>query len=42
MDAADICMALVHQLSDFAAGEPQRDDITLVVVKFPENPLPPQ
>jgi len=42
MDAADICMALVHQLTDFADGEPQRDDITLVVVKFPENPLPPK
>jgi len=33
--AEDICAALVDRLGAFAGGVPQRDDVTLVVVKFP-------
>ena len=34
--AAEICDKLVERLSAFASGVPQRDDVTLVVVKFPK------
>ncbi len=34
--AEDICKAVVARLEEFAGGEPQRDDVTLVVVKFPK------
>jgi len=37
LSAADICMALVERLTAFMNGEPQRDDITLVVIKFPKS-----
>jgi sigma-B regulation protein RsbU (phosphoserine phosphatase) len=33
--AADICAAMEERLQEFADGVPQRDDVTLVVVKFP-------
>jgi sigma-B regulation protein RsbU (phosphoserine phosphatase) len=32
--AADICTAMEERLKEFSDGEPQRDDVTLVVVKF--------
>ncbi len=38
--AEDICKAVVQGLTEFAAGEPQHDDMTLVVVKFPKDPRP--
>jgi phosphoserine phosphatase RsbU/P len=34
--AEDICHAVVARLKEFSDGEPQRDDVTLVVVKFPK------
>ncbi len=34
--AEDICKAVVARLEEFAGGEPQHDDVTLVVVKFPK------
>jgi sigma-B regulation protein RsbU (phosphoserine phosphatase) len=33
--ADDICAEVVSRLMEFADGEPQRDDVTLVVIKFP-------
>ncbi len=35
LKAAEICDELVERLKVFADGVPQRDDVTLVVVKFP-------
>jgi sigma-B regulation protein RsbU (phosphoserine phosphatase) len=40
LPAADICKEVVRRLEEFADGEPQRDDVTLVVLKFPESPTP--
>ena len=40
LSAEDICKAVVDRLKEFANGEPQHDDVTLVVVKFPKNPGP--
>jgi len=40
LSAEDICKAVVDRLGAFAAGEPQHDDVTLVVVKFPEDSRP--
>jgi sigma-B regulation protein RsbU (phosphoserine phosphatase) len=36
LEAADICNEVVARLQEFADGVPQRDDVTLVVVKFPK------
>ena len=33
--ADDICAEIIDRLKVFADGEPQRDDVTLVVIKFP-------
>ncbi|MBY0510442.1 MAG: SpoIIE family protein phosphatase [Rhodospirillaceae bacterium] len=33
--AAEICKAMEERLKEFSDGVPQRDDVTLVVVKFP-------
>jgi sigma-B regulation protein RsbU (phosphoserine phosphatase) len=38
LSAGEICSNIVETLHHFAEGEPQRDDVTLVVVKF----LPPE
>jgi len=35
LSAEDICTCVVERLTEFADGFPQRDDVTLVVVKFP-------
>ena len=35
ISADGMCAEVIDRLKDFADGEPQRDDITLVVVKFP-------
>ncbi len=35
--AEEICQAVVARLKEFADGEPQRDDVTLVVIKFPKS-----
>ena len=35
LPAEQICAALVRRLKAFADGTPQRDDVTLVIIKFP-------
>jgi phosphoserine phosphatase RsbU/P len=35
--AADICAAMVARLGEFSGDVPQRDDVTLVVIKFPAH-----
>ena len=35
LPAAELCAAMVARLEEFADGVPQRDDVTLVVIKFP-------
>ena len=38
LPAEEICAELVERLKAFADGVPLRDDVTLVVVKFPRDP----
>jgi len=37
MSSAEIVECILSEVSDFANGEPQRDDVTLVVMKVQEG-----